>query len=278
MSWTQQLIHTERGKFEVFVKGQGPPLAVTHLYSEFNETGDYFADCFTSTYKVYLINLRECGESEQAHSPHQLSLLETVLDLEAIRQTTGLERWSFAGHSTGGILGVVYSIYFSESIDAQFIVSAAGREYMTFSPQCIYNENHPDFKTMQDLIEKLKKSDLSHKKRKTLTIERTKLSLYRPDLYKEIFNKNIEKTMSATRMSFFARELHLFDVTRKLQLIDVPTRIVCGQHDVQCPLPYSIEMAEYIPRAELIVFEHSNHYPHLEEPAHFKAIIARAFD
>lgn len=38
--WRENLISTSRGNFEVFVKGEGEPLCVTHHYSEFNETGD----------------------------------------------------------------------------------------------------------------------------------------------------------------------------------------------------------------------------------------------
>ncbi len=38
--WINHLLSTNRGTFEIFVKGEGEPLCVTHLYSEFNETGD----------------------------------------------------------------------------------------------------------------------------------------------------------------------------------------------------------------------------------------------
>lgn len=45
--WTQQIINTKRGTFELFTKGNGESLCITHHYSQFNETGDYFADVFT---------------------------------------------------------------------------------------------------------------------------------------------------------------------------------------------------------------------------------------
>src|SRR5690606_8354067 len=54
--WKQLIIDTERGIFEVFTKGEGPPLCVTHHYSIFNETGDYFAETFTPFCTVYLVN------------------------------------------------------------------------------------------------------------------------------------------------------------------------------------------------------------------------------
>ncbi|WP_419954205.1 alpha/beta fold hydrolase [Neobacillus niacini] len=268
--WNQMLVETSRGTFEVFTKGEGNPICVTHHYSEFNETGDYFAETFTKTHRVYLVNLREAGNSAKAVEPYQLSMLETIFDLEAIRVALGFEKWSFAGHSTGGMLGLIYGIYFSSSLKFNVIVGAAAREYSTFSPDCIYNKNHPNYKRMQELNEALKKSDLSLEKRHELSIERTKLSLYEPDRYNEYFNLHSKKKISASRMNFFNREIQIFDVTKKLKLISVPTLIMCGKYDVQCPLTYSLEMNELILNSKLVVFRHSNHYPFLEESELFK--------
>lgn len=78
-SWERRLLNTSRGKFEVFIKGKGEPLCVTHHYSEYNETGDYFAETFTTTHQVYLVNLRETGYSEKAHEFYQLSMLPYLI-------------------------------------------------------------------------------------------------------------------------------------------------------------------------------------------------------
>ncbi|MGR9049585.1 alpha/beta fold hydrolase [Halobacillus faecis] len=278
MTWKRTMVKTDRGTFEVFEKGQGSPLAVTHLYSEFNETGDYFAEAFVVSHTVYLINLKECGRTDKASSPHELTMLDSVLDLEEIRKALGYDYWSFAGHSTGGMLAVVYGIYFSESLETLVIANAAAREYMTFSEDCIYNEAHPKFDDMQSLIEQLKKQDLSEEKRKELTMERTKFSLWKPHNYEHYFRRPVEKKMSAVRMNFFARELHTFDVTRKLGLITAETVVISGKYDVQCPPSYSEEIAEGIPGAVLHLFHQSNHYPHLEEEQKFKQILRAHFD
>ncbi|WKA52320.1 alpha/beta fold hydrolase [Planococcus liqunii] len=264
-NWKQTIIATQRGNFEVFQKGEGPPLCVTHHYSVFNETGDYYAEAFTKNHAVYLVNLREAGQSEKSAEPYQLSMLETIFDLEAIREELGIEKWGFAGHSTGGMLGILYGIYCSESLSYLILTGAAAREYATFSKECIYNSEHPEFEEVQNLIEQLKQGDIPDGKRRQLGEERTKLSLFRPEKYTEYFHRKISKSMSAARMDFFNRELPIYDVTRKLHLIKVPALILCGRHDVQCPLTYSIEMKEHIPDARLVVFEESNHYPFLEE-------------
>ncbi|WP_139892833.1 alpha/beta fold hydrolase [Bacillus sp. D386] len=268
-NWERNLLKTSRGVFEIFVKGEGEQLCVTHHYAEFNQTGDYFAETFTKTNKVFLINLREAGNSEKAQEPYQLSFLETIFDIEAIREELGFNKWGFSGHSTGGMLGIIYGIYFSKSLTFNVIVGAAAREYITFSKDCIYNPKHSQFTRMQELNETLKRSGISSEKRKELKIERTKLSLFDPEKYDELFCLNISKGMSAIRMDFFSRELQVYDVTKKLEFISTPTLIICGRNDVQCPVLYSIEMEEGIPNSKLVIFEKSNHYPFLEEAQQF---------
>ncbi|MFA1822921.1 alpha/beta fold hydrolase [Virgibacillus oceani] len=263
--WERKFLKTHRGIFELFIKGEGKPVCVTHLYSEFNETGDYFAESFVNTHKVFLVNLKETGNSDKLTQPYELSMLETVYDLEAIREELGINKWGFAGHSTGGMLGVIYGIYFSNSLEFNVIVGASAREYMTYSTNCIYNKNHPNYRKMQDLIELLKRPDLPIDIRKESSKERTKLSLFEPERHDEIFSLDIEKKMSAIRLNYFSREVQIFDVTKKLRLISTPTLIICGKYDVQCPVTYSIEMNELIPDSKIVIFEESNHYPFLEE-------------
>ncbi|MBB6453554.1 proline iminopeptidase [Salirhabdus euzebyi] len=271
--WKRKMVTTSRGTFEVFIKGEGLPICVTHLYSEFNETGDYFADIFTDHYQVYLVNLKNAGNTDKANEAHELSMIDTALDLEEIRKSFGHDSWTFAGHSTGGMLGLVYGIHFSKFLHSLIIVGSAGREYGSSSSECIYNPGHSQYQRMQQLIEQLKSSSLTEQEKKELSIERTKLSLYEPINYNNLFSKNISKKMSASRMNFFAREVLIYDVTRRLEAITTKTVIMCGRHDVQCPVSFSIEINEKIPNSSLHIFERSNHYPFLEEEAAFREII-----
>ncbi len=268
MVWKKEMIDTQRGSFEVFRKGEGLPLCITHLYSEFNETGDYFAETFTENHQVILVNLREAGGSPGVEGHHQLSMIETVIDLEGVRESLGYKTWSFAGHSTGGMLGIMYGIYSSDSLDQLVLVGTAARDY-TRSEMCIYHTQHPNYTYMQDLIELLKQPQLTSEKRKEITKKRTMLSLYQSNDYDHYFSNQIQKKMAVSRMDFFARELYLFDLTRKLHEIKVKTFIMCGIHDVQCPYPFSEELHEGIKGSKLVLFSKSNHYPFLEEKEKF---------
>ena len=275
--WRVEMIETLRGRFEVFTKGTGKPLCVTHLYSEFNESGDYFAEMFTDHYQVFLINLKDAGNSDKPKEAFELSMIDAVLDLEAIRKAKNLSSWIFAGHSTGGMLGLVYGIHFSSSLEAIITVGAAAREYSSSSERCIYNEKHPHYSRMQALMDVLKDTTLSSEDRKAYTKERTQLSLYHPAKYDDFFSKPISKRIVASRLNFFSREVLIYDVTRQLPSIQVKTYILCGRHDVQCPIEFSLELKELIPKATIFIFEESNHYPFLEEKQAFEKAIDYIF-
>ncbi|MFC9445444.1 alpha/beta fold hydrolase [Bacillus cereus] len=266
--WTQQIINTKRGTFELFTKGNGEPLCITHHYSQFNESGDYFADVFTSTHRVFLINLRDAGNSVKAKVENELSMIETIHDLEAIKEALQFSTWHFAGHSTGGMLGLLYAITYPKSLQSLVVAGAAASNY-TETPFCIYHPAHPQFQYMQELIENLKSPHLTSEEWKELSTERTKLSLYKPENYNSYFCKPIKKTMSANRMNAFANEYPLFDLREYLPSIKTKTLIMCGRHDVQCPIQYSIELHEGICDSTFVTFEESNHYPFLEEATQF---------
>ncbi|MBE5104625.1 alpha/beta hydrolase [Bacillus thuringiensis] len=266
--WKQQIVHTKRGTFELFTKGNGEPLCITHHYSQFNETGDYFAEVFTSTHRVFLINLRDAGHSAKAQSENELRMIETIHDLEAVREALQFPTWHFAGHSTGGMLGLLYAITYPNSLQSLVIVGAAASNY-TETSFCIYHPAHPQFHYMQELIENLKSPHLTNEERKELSIKRTKLSLYKPENYNSYFCKPIQKTMSASRMDTFAHEYPLLDLRKSLPSIQTKTLIICGRHDVQCPIQYSIEVHKGIRDSIFVPFEDSNHYPFLEEVTKF---------
>lgn len=92
-------------------------------------------------------------------------MIETIHDLEAIREALQLPTWHFAGHSTGGMLGLLYAITYPNSLQSLVVAGAAASNY-TETPFCIYHPAHPQFHYMQKLIENLKALTLQVKNEK----------------------------------------------------------------------------------------------------------------
>lgn len=271
--WKQELLETEQGIFEVFVKGEGDPLCVTHLYSEFNERGNYFAEPFTEVFTVYLVNLRSSGNSRQANVDSELSMQQSVEDLEAIRRALQIDTWSFAGHSTGAMLGLVYAINFPDSLEKILINAGAGSyEYMNH-PDCIYNRLNPAKSRVLQLLDIMKTSE-SVDDRRVAGREWTELSLYRPERYDEYFSKPSSGKVVGSRLDYFSyQELPDFNLFEELPHVTVPAIISCGKHDRQCPLDCSIQIHESLPHSELVIFSESNHNAFLEEEQAFNRLV-----
>jgi pimeloyl-ACP methyl ester carboxylesterase len=63
------------------------------------------------------------------------------------------------------------------------------------------------------------------------------------------------------------------DYSARLSELGVPTLVLAGRHDPQMPVSCSEALARGIVHSRLVIFEHSGHYPFIEEPAAFWAVL-----
>lgn len=278
ISWESVMVSTNRGTFEVFVAGEGEPICVTHYYSAFTKRGNYFADLFTEIGKVILVNLKECGNSERIVDETELSMTDSVEDLEAIRMSLEYDKWSFAGHSTGGMLGLLYAINHTDILDKLIVVgAAASNEYMK-SVDSIYCRENPKNHRLREIFSILKSVDTSNEQRAQAAREWTEMSLHHPKKWDKYFSKPSSGRTVQKRLDYYNRLLSSFDIRNSLNLINTRTLVMCGKYDVQCPLSFSEEIHRLIVGSKLCVFEDSNHSPHIEEPENFRDSIISFFN
>ncbi|NIK12794.1 alpha/beta fold hydrolase [Alkalibacillus almallahensis] len=272
--WDQQFVHTERGEFEVFTQGTGEPLCVTHLYSEFNELGSYFADAFVNDFKVILVNLKEAGHSCRANTDAELSMKETVKDLDAIRDALNYKSWGFAGHSTGGMLGLVYALSYPDSLTKLLIGGAtATKAYMNHEGS-MYSSNSPLNNKLKEIFSVLKSPDSTKEERREASREWGKMSLYNPDRWDDYFSKPSSGKVVQQRLDYFSfKELPDYEIQDQLHTISVPSIVFCGRYDAQCPVVFSQEISKGLQNSKLYVFEKSNHFPFVEEKDHFADMV-----
>lgn len=272
--WEVRMIETERGSFEVFEKGTGDPLAVTHLYSEFNQKGNLMAEAFTDDYHVYLINLRGAGQSSGAMKIEEYSMDETLKDLEAIRKVLEHEKWSFAGHSTGGMLGLKYAINYPDSLAKLIAGAAAASSQYGADKNSIYCRENTHYERIVEIMALLNDPETPIEVRQAINYEWALMSFKTEEKLKESMKKpNSGKTVGSRLDYFIKNESPTYDVRGQLQEIRTPSFIYSGKYDAQCPLRFGEEIAELIPGAKFTVFEESNHNPFSEEESRFNEFV-----
>jgi proline iminopeptidase len=272
--WKQKLIKTERGQFEIFEVGNGEPLCVTHLYSEFNNRGYYFADMFVDSFKVILVNLKETGNSPKVKSEDELSMSNTTDDLEAIRTALGYDKWNFAGHSTGGMLGLVYASKHPNSLNRLIVGGAAATNDYMEHKDSIYSYKNPVNKRLKEIFSVLNSSDSTREERIQAGREWTEMSLYDPSRFDEYFSRPSSGKVIQKRLDYYSyKELPNYDIREDISKIETPTIVFCGKYDSQCPFVYSEEIHNLVPNSKFYVFEKSNHTPYLEEKEKFREMV-----
>ncbi|MED1559927.1 alpha/beta hydrolase [Bacillus paramycoides] len=272
--WEQRFKETERGKFEYFTAGQGEPIAISHLYMEFDERGNLLANPFTEHYTVYLINTRGAGHSVKAETESQLSMKEVVKDLEAIRTALGIEKWAFAGHSTGGMLALQYAIDSPQSLTKLIAGGTAASKAYAGHPNSIYCSKNKHFQRIIEIMELLNNPNTVQEERRKLGYEWALMSYYSEDKLQEAIKRpNSGRTVGGNLDYFRKIEVKNFDLRRQLKSIHIPIYIYAGRYDAQCPVEFGIEIAELIPHSQLIIFEESNHNPFIEEEEKFREFV-----
>lgn len=260
--------------FEFFEKGEGPPLAVTHLYSEFDERGNSFAAPFTDLYTVYLINLRGAGRSCQVDNEEQYSMDETVKDLEAIRRALEIKQWSFGGHSTGGMLALKYAVLAPEALEKIIAGGAAASYEYCMDESSIYCREHPKFKRIVEIMDLLNNPRTKPETRKSLGYEWALMSYHSEEKLKEALEKPNSGRTVGPRLDFFRKvDCARFDVREQLSCVQIPAYIYCGKYDAQCPLKFGEEIASLLPQSTFTIFNRSNHNPFHEEEEAFAEFV-----
>jgi len=96
----------------------------------------------------------------------------------------------------------------------------------------------------------------------------------RPDPAAVEYARRMITGMSPAAMAGLLTPLFSYDLHDELSTIDLPTRVVVGDHDLLTPLRMAAVLAEGIPGAELTVIEGCGHLLMLEEPAALDLVLA----
>ncbi len=272
----------------------GLPIVLCHGGPGGANSPAYRRICDGSLYRVIQFDQRGCGRSEPAGRLERNSLQDTLGDMEALRESLGIERWVAGGGSWGTAVALAYAQAHPDRCAGLMLVSTwllrrSDIEWWFRGVARVFPELWQQFAAGMPEPER---GDLRRAYCRTIlgddaeAAERAAILLYeyeegfmhfeapfipadpaRGALYGRIF-------AHFAAHDFFLEEAQLLrDAHRVAHL---PAVLVTGRYDMCTTPDNAFALAERLPRADLRIVPGAGHYP--TEPAMARACVAASRD
>ncbi|MBM7867626.1 alpha/beta fold hydrolase [Heliobacterium gestii] len=219
------------------------------------------------------------GASGRLERQNDYTFERYVEDLEALRRRLGLEKMYLLGHSHGGMVAQHYALRYGERLQGLILYATTPVTDDTFQKTVAMNVfwffDRPWY---WEAMAGMRDTATVRTDEEATRNFRRYVGLYFADY--DAHKQEIDRFAEGVRCSLapnqaFYRQMPFFDLRNRLGEISAPVLILAGRKDFLCPVQYAEEMASRIKGAQLVLFEHSGHLAHLEEPAAFAEAMAR---
>jgi proline-specific peptidase len=223
-----------------------------------------------------------CGNSDQPHDPSLWTVELFVEELGTVRNALKLDECHLLGQSWGGMLAMEYALTQPSGLVSLILASS-----LASLPQWIAEANRLRTELPPDVQDTL----IIHEEKGTTddpAYEEAMMVFYakhlcRLDPFPEYVlwtfeqlmrNPEVYNTMWGPSEFFATGTLKEWDIVDRLGEIHVPTLITSGRYDEATPA-ISETLHSGIPNSERVMFEHSSHMSHAEEPEKYAEVLGQ---
>lgn len=232
--------------------------------------------------QLIFLDQRGTGRSDKA-SPQDYTVEANVEDVEQLRRELQLDSCIVFGHSWGGMLAQAYMLKYPTHVSRLILAD-------TFSSVADLNKTLMRMRnavpeTTRAIYDRYEQEGLytnrdrypdEYQAALEIAYEPVFISVPPPEYLKDMFSKvayDVYRVMVGEESEFkVTGTLAQFDVTHRLPEIRIPTLVIVSTSDMPT-VSMAQQMAQLIPDARLEVFEHSRHFPFIEESDKFLYVI-----
>jgi len=220
------------------------------------------------------------GNSDHPHNPSMWTVDLFVEEVGVVRRALGLERVHILGQSWGGMLAMEYALMQPKGLASLTVANSPAS-----IPQWVAEANRLRAELPPDVQETLVKheeagttDDPAYQEAVMVFYHR---HLCRLDPWPDCVNRTFEKltqapevynTMNGPSEFHVIGTLKDWDIVNRLGEIRVPTLVIGGRYDEATPA-ITETVHHGIPGSEWVIFEHSSHMPHIEEPQRYMQVL-----
>jgi proline-specific peptidase len=213
-----------------------------------------------------------CGAADKPDDPSLWTVDRAVEELDQVRAALGLERCHLLGQSWGGWLAIEYMARGRTGIVGLVLAStSAGIPQFTAEARRLIEQLPEPHRSV--LIERGARGEYDHPEYQDAVMAFYERHLCRAQPWPEAMVRSAAEldgnqvylTLNGPTEFDVIGPLRDWDRTASLPSIRVPTLVTCGRYDEITPA-CSETIAAGIEGSRLVVFGHSGHVAHLEEP------------
>ena len=235
-------------------QGEGEPLLIHHGYTGSHYNWDQVAPILSRRWKVYRMDARGAGDSERPESGH--SIEQYAADVIGMADHIGLQRFTYIGHSMGGVIGYELGLSYADRLDRLVLVAPAPADGVVM-PQ-----------SMRDrALLRRREGDLA-------TLIRESVALTARVTSEEAIAARVSRAQSVSDAHYHESWDALVNYHKgdRLGEIGTATLVVAGAADSL--LRANLADFQRLPNATLHVFSRVSHGIPYEIPEEFAAVIA----
>jgi len=261
------------------IVGEGRPIVIVHGGPGLDHT--YLLPQMARPplhYKLIFYDQRASGKSTSAVDTNSMTMGNFVEDLEGIRKAFGIRKMNLLGHSWGGLVAMFYAVKYPSHLNSLMLVNCSPGSVALRNVSFALMARHT---SPSDSIAEVKLGQTEgYKKRDPETMDKFFRILFRGSFYNPRFADSLTlalDTSYATKSRLLAylykdRELADYNLFPKLKVVDCPTLIVGGDHDLVTP-EANVLLNKSIPGSSLVVLRRCGHFPFVERPDKFFAVL-----
>ena len=254
-------------------RGTGPAVLFIHGLLGTNANWSHLVTRLEATHRVVVPDLFGHGASDKPRGDYSLgSHAATLRDL---LDRLDIERVTLVGHSLGGGIALQFCYLFPERVDRLVLVSSGGLG-RSVNP-ILRAATLPGAEAVIPVIA----SGWVRTRLEAVGSALGRLGLRPPPDVREAWRGFTSLSDADSRRAFLATTRAVIDpggqtVTAHDHLPmdeDIPTLVVWGTHDRMIPAWHATTAHQAIPSSRVELFHGAGHYPHLDEPDRFAALL-----
>jgi pimeloyl-ACP methyl ester carboxylesterase len=240
--------------------GYGEPLIM--LTGPLLDSKSWFNQMELANYaRIILMDNRDSGMSERSQVSYTMEVMAD--DVNALMRKLKLDRAHLVGFSMGGMVAQAFAILYPAKVKSLVLVSTSyGGKDSVLRLLDLLNTDEVSREVAMELLTRFFSRDW--------LMQNTEVFSRLVESYtKNLLTDSLRNQLSAMR---------IFDLSRRVNQISVPTMIVQGEIDELSPIQNSLSLHNKVHNSRLLVFKGAGHAVHIERPREFNKEVLKHID